>query len=166
MTIVLLNPSSMEYWVSASVCRKTSLTQSVRSAGESSPSVIHRKPFNVLMPPVPICPVWVSVDAAEGGRLVLMRRVKILTEECVITVYAPGAFHSPGSHGYAVSSDGINSYTVRPTTVLWLSSPKVVRMVSSFEKRAPNSFSHVFLSRSFVCQRFLKICLLVVSSKN
>ena len=103
----------------------------------------------------------------DGFRLVLMQKVKTLVEECVITVWVPDVFHSPGSHGYVESNDGISSYIVSPTTVPWLISPKVMRMVSSFEKWThSNSFTNACLSRSSNCQRFLKICLLVVSSKN
>ena len=165
MIIVLLNPSSIEYWVVASVCRETSLAHSSRRAGASGPSVSHRKPFLVLMSPAPICPVQGSVGMADGCRFVLMQRVKTLVEECVMTVCVPDVFHPPGCHGYAVSSDGMSSCIVSPTTVLWLTSPTVMCLVSSFEKRAhPNSFTNACLSRSANFPRFLKICLLVVSS--
>ena len=103
----------------------------------------------------------------DGFRLVLMQKVKTLVEECVITVWVPDVFHSPGSHGYAESNDGISSYIVSPTTVLWLSSPKVMWLVSSFENRAhPKSFTNACLSHSSNFQRFLQIFLLVVSSRN
>ena len=96
-----------------------------------------------------------------------MRRVNTLIKECVMTVCVPDVFHSSGSHGYAASSDGMSSWIVNPTTVLWLISPKVMWLVSSFEKRAhPRSFTNACLSRSSNFHRFLKICLLVVSSRN
>ena len=63
-------------------------------------------------------PVLIFVFVLQGGRSVLIRRVETSTEECVITVCAPEVFQSPGSHGYEVSSDGMSSCTVRPTTAL------------------------------------------------
>ena len=91
------------------------------------------------MSPAPVCPV-IFVTVVGGGRLVLIRRVEILTEECVITAGVPEVFQSPGSHGYVVSIDGMSSWTVKSTTVFWLISPRVTRMVSSFEKwDHPNS---------------------------
>ena len=107
----------------------------------------------------------------DGYRLVFMQRVKTLIEECVMTVCVPDVFldvfHPADSHGYVGSSDGMSSCIVSPTTVLWLISTIVMRLVSSFEKRAhPISFTNacLFLSSNF--QWFLKICLLVVSSGN
>ena len=106
----------------------------------------------------PMCPVLIFMFVSQGGRLVIIRRVETLAEECVITVCVSEVFQSPGSQGYEVSSDRMSSYTVRPTTDLWLSSPRLTRVVSSYEKRDhPHSFSNVFLSRSSDFQRFFKI---------
>jgi hypothetical protein len=95
-----------------------SLVHTSRSVEVSGPSVIHRKTTVVIMTPVTMCPVLIFMFVWEGGKLILIRRVETSTEECVITVCAPEVFQSPGSHGYEVSSDGMSSCTVRPTTAL------------------------------------------------
>ena len=136
-----------------------------RSADASGFSDIHINPSFVMMPLDPICPTLLSVSGAGVGGLMAMRRVTTLVVECVIVACVSDLFQAPGSHGSAVSRAGMSSCTNRPTTVFWLISPSVMWLDSSFEKLA-HSFLKAFLSRSSSCQRLLKICLLVVSSRN
>ena len=99
------------------VSRPISETHTSRSLDESGSSDTHRNPSFVLMSLVPICPVFLSESETEGGRLMVIRRVAILVEECVIVVCVLDVFQSPDSHGYVVSRDGMSSCTIKSIAV-------------------------------------------------